>query len=56
MEESSVRVLITAPGFNKVADIFRDVADVELVFDKMGRSYTEEELVSKASGYDGIIA
>ncbi len=55
MEESSVRVLITAPGFNKVADIFRDVADVELVFDKMGRSYTEEELVREAPEYEAVI-
>jgi D-3-phosphoglycerate dehydrogenase len=50
-----VKVLITAPGFDEVADSLRDVADVELTFDTMGRSFTEEELVHVVSGYDAVI-
>jgi D-3-phosphoglycerate dehydrogenase len=50
-----MKVLITAPGFEKVIDIFKDIADVELTFDKMGRSFTEEELVHVVSRYDAVI-
>ena len=50
-----MKVLITAPGFEKVIDSLKDIADVELTFDKMGRSFTEEELVHIVSRYDAVI-
>jgi len=50
-----VKVLITAPGFEDVADILSEVADVEFTFDTMGRSYTEDELARAVSGLDGVI-
>jgi D-3-phosphoglycerate dehydrogenase len=50
-----VKVLITAPGFEEVVDSLRNVADVELIFDKMGRSFTEDELVQVVPGYDAVI-
>ncbi len=50
-----MKVLITAPGFEDVAEILRAVADVEFTFDTMGRSYTEAELVGAVSGFDAVI-
>ena len=50
-----MKVLITAPGFEEVADGLRDIADVELTFDKMGRSFTEQELTQVVSEYDAVI-
>jgi D-3-phosphoglycerate dehydrogenase len=50
-----VKVLITAPGFEDVADILREIADVDFTFDTMGRSYTEAELTRAVSGLDGVI-
>ena len=50
-----MKVLITAPGFEDVADILREIADVEFTFDTMGRSYTEAELTRAVSGLDGVI-
>jgi D-3-phosphoglycerate dehydrogenase len=50
-----MKVLITAPGFEKAIDIFKNIAEVELTFDKMGRSFTEKELVQIVSRYDAVI-
>jgi D-3-phosphoglycerate dehydrogenase len=50
-----VKVLITAPGFEDVADILSEVAEVDFTFDTMGRSYTAAELARAVSGFDGVI-
>lgn len=50
-----MRVLITAPGFDEVADSLKDIADVEITFNKMSRSFTEEEMIQIVSGYDAVI-
>lgn len=50
-----MKVLVTAPGFEEVAEILREVAEVELTFEKMGRSYTEDELARQVSGFDAVV-
>lgn len=50
-----MRVLVSAPGFEEAAMLFKEMAEVDLAFDRMGRTYTEEELVRGLPLYDAAI-
>ena len=50
-----MRILITAPGFEEISKILEEIAEVELTYNKMGREYTENELIKALKGYDALI-
>ena len=52
-----MKVLATPPDFMEAAEILKDVAEVEVTWEKIGRfrNFTEEELIRELPKFDGVV-